>query len=760
MLSHMGKNKSVVFTRFFLSYLAVLLLPFLVFSFLVMSMMKDMKESSVRESEYVLQTVRSQIDHKMETIYSSVLSLNYSVSLNRLLQSPENLMDISNLLSTSGNIGYLENGEDVIYIYIPREEVLLSSKGVYSLLQRMYGKIFSYGDMDYKEFHDHVLNAGGLNEFLPNARVRANGREYSAILYMQRIPFDLGMKKEAVVLSFIDTAGMDKHLKKYTREMDRWACVFAKDKSMIYSTGDYPKDVGKFVDKYTAGNAGKKEARESGSSYEVGGNIYTALQSDFNGWLLVSGIAKKNLYAQLHQVQIVLALLFFIYAIVGCYMAWYISGRHMRPLKRMLAKWDGGGGSENGRVDEYRMLEAYFDDIACLNEELALSNSGYAKRMREVWAQNLILGKYNTPEELMEVELSEIAGLKCFQVQIVDFASENLLMDDSSIDELNVKRHAIRRCINELELKRFVTAEIGVYRLGILIGTKEPAADAGKSFREFGEKLLEHLQKRVGNNIRMGFGGVVDGMLQTGYSFVQAECAVRACLEYHKDSMAYGDIPRKNEKYYFPNRLREMLFQAVEDGNLKQAKSILKVLNVENFEIRSLSKSGEAQFLAELLSAMLHLNNKDILSGQDIKPREEVQGQDRFFYYTQKILAACSKKTEQVFDQKRKLKQEFKTFIDDNYMNSSLCLGMAAEHFKLSESYLSYLFKKNYNVNFSNYLENLRIRQAELFLLEGRYSVEEVGRRVGYNSAHVFRRAFRKVTGKNPSDIGKCKSLG
>lgn len=755
MLNNLRRNKSVVFTRFFLSYLAILLLPFLVFSFLVMSMMKDMKENSVRESQYVLNSVRSQIDHKMETIYSSVLSLNYSVSLNKLLHSPKNHMDISNLLTTSGNIGYLENGEDVIYIYIPEEEVLLSSKGVYSLLKEMYGKIFSYGDMDYREFHDRVLNAGGLNEFLPNTRVRANGREYSAILYIQRIPFDLGMEKKAVVLSFIDTAEMDKHLSKYTSEMERWTCLFTKDKRIIYSTGEYPEDVGKFVDKYEEGSTGGDGEKEGGSSYDVDGSIYTVVQSDFNGWLLVSGIARENLYARLHQVQMILAILFFIYAIVGCYMAYYISSRNMRPLKRMLAKWNGGSGSKDGRVDEYQMLEAYVEDIASRNEELALSNSGYAKRMKEVWAQNLILGKYNTPEELAEVELPEIAGLKRFQVQIIDFASESLLMDDRSVDDLNVRRYAIRRSLKELEPQRFVVAEIGFYRLGVLIGTNEPAAEAEKSFTEFGVRLLEHLKKRAGGNIRIGFGGVVNGMLQTGYSFVQAECAARACLEYHMEYMAYSHIPRRNERYYFPNRLREILFQAVEDGNLKQAKSILKVLNVENFEIRSLSKGEEAQFLAELLSAMLHLENKGLLCGQDMEPTEEVQGQDRFFYYTQKILAVCSKKTEQVFDQKRKLKEELMAFIDENYMNSSLCLGMAAEHFKLSESYLSYLFKKNYNVNFSTYLENLRIEQAKLFLLEGRYSVEEVGRRVGYNSAHVFRRAFRKVTGKNPSDIGK-----
>lgn len=282
------RKRSVVFSRFFISYLFALLLPFSVFLIFIVSMMHEMKKSSLRESEYVLQSVGEDINHKMESIYSSILSLNYNVVIQDLLASPDKYGNIVEALPVSKEIASLEKNKDVIYIYLENQEAILSSSGIYSGLEKIYGNIISYGDMDYQEFRDRVLGLESQNAFLPSAKVKTNSREYSAILYLQRIPFGVKTGKSALVLCFIDSSQIDKLVKSYVGEDNRWFCAFTKKGDMVYSTDNHPRDVDTFVKAYQDGDT---QSVKSGIGYDKDGSVYTVKQVDFNGWVLVSGIA-------------------------------------------------------------------------------------------------------------------------------------------------------------------------------------------------------------------------------------------------------------------------------------------------------------------------------------------------------------------------------------------------------------------------------------------------------------------------------------
>ena len=91
-------------------------------------------------------------------------------------------------------------------------------------------------------------------------------------------------------------------------------------------------------------------------------------------------------------------------------------------------------------------------------------------------------------------------------------------------------------------------------------------------------------------------------------------------------------------------------------------------------------------------------------------------------------------------------------FIDNNYANSNLCLTSVATKFNLNETYLSKAFKESVGLNFSKYVEKSRMEKAVELLSTNKYSISEVTEKVGYNSPHAFRRAFKRYYHKNPSD--------
>lgn len=87
---------------------------------------------------------------------------------------------------------------------------------------------------------------------------------------------------------------------------------------------------------------------------------------------------------------------------------------------------------------------------------------------------------------------------------------------------------------------------------------------------------------------------------------------------------------------------------------------------------------------------------------------------------------------------------QIQAFCNEQFSNTALSLSMVADHFHLSESNLSKSFKSHTGINFSNYVENLRIRKAEALLEEGKMSVKTIATSVGYQNVATFYNAFRR----------------
>lgn len=95
--------------------------------------------------------------------------------------------------------------------------------------------------------------------------------------------------------------------------------------------------------------------------------------------------------------------------------------------------------------------------------------------------------------------------------------------------------------------------------------------------------------------------------------------------------------------------------------------------------------------------------------------------------------------------------QETKRFIEKAYSDPDLTLYRIAETIGRPEKYISQLFKEHTGENLFDYLERIRIGKASSLLLENRLTIDEITVHVGYNSAHSFRRAFKRVKGVSPS---------
>ncbi|MGO4531767.1 helix-turn-helix domain-containing protein [Paenibacillus sp. 2TAF8] len=92
-----------------------------------------------------------------------------------------------------------------------------------------------------------------------------------------------------------------------------------------------------------------------------------------------------------------------------------------------------------------------------------------------------------------------------------------------------------------------------------------------------------------------------------------------------------------------------------------------------------------------------------------------------------------------------------KTYIEQNYWQSSLTVAEIVQAVNLERSYLFRKFKEATGESVSTYITACRIRRARELLMSSHLSIQSIAYSVGYNDPLYFSRVFKKATSHTPS---------
>jgi len=106
-----------------------------------------------------------------------------------------------------------------------------------------------------------------------------------------------------------------------------------------------------------------------------------------------------------------------------------------------------------------------------------------------------------------------------------------------------------------------------------------------------------------------------------------------------------------------------------------------------------------------------------------------------------------------------KLIQNIVGYINRNYMNH-ITLEMIETEFSVSRSYISHKFKKITGVTFIEFLQCVRVAEAQKLLTQIDSSISWICYECGFNSLQHFYRVFKKVTGTTPGEHQKSNKAG
>jgi len=153
-------------------------------------------------------------------------------------------------------------------------------------------------------------------------------------------------------------------------------------------------------------------------------------------------------------------------------------------------------------------------------------------------------------------------------------------------------------------------------------------------------------------------------------------------------------------------------------------KSISKVLHKEILEINSLSPAEQSIKLLEFLYRLSLAEDKSILSSTDMRQ-----------YSTEN-----SERIDTVLK-----------YISDNYANN-IDLNSISEIACMTTNSFCRFFKRTTNKSFTQFLNEVRIKNASRMLIQEKYNVSEVCYVVGYNSITNFNKQFKQIMGTSPKN--------
>ncbi len=91
-------------------------------------------------------------------------------------------------------------------------------------------------------------------------------------------------------------------------------------------------------------------------------------------------------------------------------------------------------------------------------------------------------------------------------------------------------------------------------------------------------------------------------------------------------------------------------------------------------------------------------------------------------------------------------------WINENYADQNLTMGLVARRFGFSYTYFSTAFREHTGDSFVRYLKRLRIERATELMSTQELRLKSVAERVGFPNPRLFARTFREVYGVSPAE--------
>ncbi|WNS46719.1 helix-turn-helix domain-containing protein [Paenibacillus sp. MMS20-IR301] len=750
---------SKVFRRFLISYMVILIIPSIGGYMSYHTSISVTESISIENSVTQLEKSQEILERRMAEVEGLTRQLAINQELNVLMNERGSNKNVFGIWRTMRNVLTFGQTNDFLqdyYIYLANYDLVLTAGSSYR--PDHYYEIYHYADLSLYEWKQEILDRTHRSEIKPLSAYSSKGLSSSVITYMQSLPLDsFNNSSPAVVVVMIDEKVIASLLSGLTERYGGWVHISDADGNTIVLQGQNTDYVQKLAaDRHFDGGKVSQFYRD---------DLVITTRSGTNGWVYQAGIPRSVLMENANKIKYMTWLITAGALFLGLLAGLVLAYRNSMPINRLLAVMKEQFGKEDHpERNEFDFLSGNIADMLTKNKLLESELNRQLPLVRDAFLKRLIAGEFKSREEIVsaaeqaDIGLGEGTGYAGI-LQIKGYSG----MDSVEIlNELNAARLLLKQTFTELAGPLPMT-DIGSDTIVILFFLPEDGRLAGS---ETGmELLMEQWVQQVFEEYRItvqgGFGEYFPSVTGVSESFEQA----RQALEYavytnRKGVIRHQEVQIENTTYYYPLETEQRLISTIRAGELAEAVRIIDATFAQNLGPRELSMEMKHQLTGEIKATFLKLLDQKIFMesplGESVKrqiidldisePLESIQAE--FLVLTEEL---CGFITNKKKDAHTQIIKQMYQYTAEMYADTELTLYRVAEHVERPEKYISQLFKEVTGVNYSDHLIKVRMDAAAILLKESRYTVDEIAARVGYNSSHSFRRAFKRLTGISPS---------
>jgi two-component system response regulator YesN len=172
-----------------------------------------------------------------------------------------------------------------------------------------------------------------------------------------------------------------------------------------------------------------------------------------------------------------------------------------------------------------------------------------------------------------------------------------------------------------------------------------------------------------------------------------------------------------------------------------------------------------SRYCIELIMGLMELvmeqrNSREVLLEDPIPEINSKEIEEDIKQYTEKIMKTSSdimaRKENKDLSPIVNLALDY---INENYSNREQSLNSLADKLNVSPNYLCLKFKEETGINYTKYLNGLRVKHAKELLKDVRLKVYMVSEKVGFEDTRYFSRIFRTYTGYTPTEFQKKEAI-
>lgn len=750
-----------VFTRIIVSYLIIFLLPLFINIFTLKDIAEE-TQKNICESVYVnLKHAQESVDDDIKEIDNIVANLTSNNNIHYLatqMTEASKNVEFSKIKQAQEYIAALQVQTlvDEYYVFFDKPQMIVSPKSVF-LNQDSSRYFFTYNNMDLETCLAQRKNNRNQN-FFPEALTMQNVKKQEMFLYIQSLLTATGSK--GVFVFPIRSEIIKSKLRDFYISNAGWAYIIDDEDRLIISVPSNQNEFLRVDTKLPATETGINEIVVDGRILEV-----ICTESEYTGLRYVAVIPQEYIAGEIGYAQRKLVLLMagvLLAGIIGiCAVSWY-KGKKITGIMQMFFTVGTGGDAIPAREDAMEYISKSVKKLIDNNRDLRENILRQEPVTRSLLLERLMMGGMSGDKMRQSLRNYGI-GLddgSCLLVFLFSLKEPITADMDIEAEESTIYKQLLNNDLESTFNEKKYICNIDVDSLAMILVLNQQYDDKKEENDSKLKGILKKYREEYGVYLRIAVSSACTDWNDVSRAYDQVCEIMDYGADLEKGILFYDEYQDKREYYYFPVTLEERLINAVKTGNLGTIHEQLHQIYTMNVLERSLSPAMMHSLINDLqctIYKIMHSLDKHIQIDEIRLSREledlskEKDLLNRFQHINQIFKMLGEKVAETNQEDKKQIVLDIALYVENNYQDQEMSLGKIAEAFGYANTYFSRLFKALFDVNFTTYLEKVRITHV-CDLLQTDMTLEKIAGMTGYNSVHVLRTAFKRMKGMTPND--------